>query len=165
MSTANFKTMEHFPLYVVETDVESFRCVDCGIVCYEDDEDGVCPECGGRLESFADDWLSVDFMQDIQPALDDLNYGLSFHHITVRSGYYTGLQLYVAVEHQLDEYDYDDDDCWYYFGMSRSAAHCKFFAERVKVCKAMERIAQDYGMRKLNLVGVFSNGEAVYEYA
>lgn len=167
MSTANFNTMKHFPLYAVETDRESYKCEGCMTVLSEDErDDDVCPFCGGKLEPFDDSWFFVEtFMDDIQPDLEDLNDRLSFHHITVQSGYYTGLQLYVAVEHELDEYDYDDDDCWYYFGMSRSAAYCKFFAERVKVRKAMERIARWHGMRQLNLIGVFSNGEAIYEYA
>lgn len=46
--------------------------------------------------------------------------------------------------------------------MSRSRAHCMFYAERVKINRCLAELAYQHGMDELICVGVFSNGEAVY---
>lgn len=162
MSTANFRTMKNFPLYVYPTERIAYECHECGETFYEE---GECPACGCEdAFEFDDGWFYVEqFMSCINPAIEELNRDLLFHTISIQSGYYTGLQIYVAEEHDLEEYEYDNEDCHYYFGCCRSVAHRKFYSERRKVCKALKKLAKEFGMDELFCVGVFSNGEAVYE--
>lgn len=66
MSTPNFSTMDHFPLYVLDTNEEVME------------------------------WYEVEeIYRELDKGLSDVNYDLLFHEIEVKSGYYTGLQFYV----------------------------------------------------------------------
>lgn len=48
MATANYMTMENFPLFVKEFNTQIKRCPACGL--YQDCENDVCGECGEELE-------------------------------------------------------------------------------------------------------------------
>ena len=48
MATANYMTMENFPLFVKEFNTQIKRCPACGL--YQDCENDVCEECGEELE-------------------------------------------------------------------------------------------------------------------
>ena len=165
MGTANFRTMKHFPLYTYPTVHWETYCPDCHTWFEYDEDDTVCPFCGGE-DIFHDDngmYLAEEFMHDISPNIERLNDGLLFHKVAIESGYYTGLQFYVEAEHDLEEYEYDEDDCQWNFDMSRSRAHCMFYSERVKLRTKLAELAHYHGMDELFCIGVFSNGEAVYE--
>ena len=95
--------------------------------------------------------------------MEKFNYSLDFHHLEFKSGYYDGVQLYV--EEFENPYELDNEDCRYYYDMCRSQAIRKYDAEIRKINKWMEKTAVEYGWRKLNCLGVFSNGEAIYQYA
>ena len=99
MGTCNFCTMKNFNLYaLVLEDLD------------QDDDDII-------------DLLYEDYEREINAELEKLNEKLLFHKVTIKAGYYEGFQLYVECEHDLDKYkDYDDDDCDYYFDMSREEA-------------------------------------------
>lgn len=166
MGTANFMTMKHFPLYTYSTVYWERYCEDCES--WYDDEDGdaeVCPYCESENTELRDssDIYANDFLYCVNPEIEKLNRGLTFHKVSVEGGYYTGLQFYVEEEHNLERYEYDNDDCEWNFGMSRSRAHVMFYAERLKIKKRLAELAYEHGMDELFCVGVFSNGEAVYE--
>lgn len=129
MSAPNFRTMENFPLFLLDTDEMS--------------------------------WLDVQFlMDDLKPALDNMNDDLMFHEISVESGYYTGLQFYVEELH--DPNDYDNEDCHYYFDSCRSVAIRKFDREINKINRMLRDLAADYGFEQYYCSARFSNGEAWY---
>ena len=48
MATANYMTMESFPLFAREFTSEIKCCKHCGL--YQDSDNDVCEECGGELE-------------------------------------------------------------------------------------------------------------------
>ena len=143
MSTANFK-QNSFPLY----------CLD---------------------DSEMEWWEAQDIYDDLDKyALPRLNNELCFFEISAESGYYCGLQLWV--EHTryaenagfYDGGDYDDvtnDDCRYYLDMCRSEAIRKYEAERRKVLRMLEKLADEYGFEEYVCVARFSNGEAWYDKA
>ena len=96
--------------------------------------------------------------------MEDFNNTLIFHELKFESGYYSGVQIYVE-EKEENPYDLDNDDCRYYYDMCRSKSIRKYDSEIKKINRWMEKIAAQYGWKKLYCVGIFSNGEAIYEYA
>lgn len=98
--------------------------------------------------------------------LNEAAYGLMFHKITLRSGYYTGVQFYVEVEHDLTEdKDYTNDDCHYYFDCCRSVAYRKYEAEIRKINRKLAALGKEYGFQEYVCTARFSNGEAWYDLA
>lgn len=61
MSTANFTTMKHFPLYTYPTEYWEMRCDDCGEYWEYDENDTACPFCGSESVSEVDSgWSRAD---------------------------------------------------------------------------------------------------------
>jgi hypothetical protein len=113
------------------------------------------------------------FYEDIMKDLEEENAGLLFHEITIESGYYEGLQLYVTLTHAADnagltengpEY-VDNESTRYYLDLCRSAAIRKYEAEQRKVNRILAKIGRAYGMDKLAIYARFSNGETWYTKA
>ena len=132
MLAPNFRTPDGFPLFVAMPE--------------EDDEEG---------------YGLYMLQREVEQSLEDVNCGLRFHKITVESGYYYGIQLYVEEEH--DPNEYDNDDCQYYFDLYRSVAIRRYNSEINKINRLLRRIAKQYGFVEIYCRAVFSNGEAVYE--
>lgn len=178
MSAPNFYTMPLFPLYVY--DDENFYhtyCPDCFEPIDEEDPDE-CPLCGAQLgyEDRHFHHAEADYFFDtVNEAIDEVNSELSFFRISLKSGYYAHAQFYVTLTDHADSagftaeaFDFSDvenEDTHYYFDCCRSVAIRKFEREQRKVEKALENLANEYGFEKLSCVGIFSNGEAVYERA
>ena len=97
-----------------------------------------------------------------------LNKELTFYRITIIDGYYYGLQTHVKFKDGPD-YSYDieelnNEDCQYYFGMCRSKAIRKYKAEVNKINKKLLPLFEkELGFDHIRCIGVFSNGEAIYE--
>lgn len=106
-------------------------------------------------------------------------FNITLFNIEVRSGYYDGLELIVTSDISgLDVDDitdidylkenYDNNDMRYYFGhLADYKSHIipKIKAEINKMDKkVLPYIANNTGFRRINCVGVFSNGEGVYEW-
>lgn len=161
MATTNYMTMENFPLFVKEFNTQIKRCPACGL--YQDCENDVCEECGEELEEdlFFDSIECQELVDDIESRLEnDVNGGLTFHKISVESGYYSGVQFYVETTD--DPTEMDNEDCRYYFDMYRSVAIRRYNSEVNKVCRILRKLAKEYGFDELYLRARFSNGEALY---
>ena len=138
MGTCNFWTMKNFNLYAFVLDYDQ---QDADII----------------------DLLYDDFRSAVDTALEELNEKLIFHKAITKAGYYEGFQIYVECEHELDKYkDYDDDDCYYYFDMSREEAYKSFFEEITYINNQLAEIAENNCMTKLNVVGTFNDGTQWY---
>lgn len=162
MSTANFVTMENFPLVVAEDDYIK-RCPECHTTNGEDDEK--CCECGASLEGVStetDDSFAVDNMQW---EAERFNKELEYHEVGVRSGYYSGTQFYIGFNNRYfnNAEDMENEDTQYHYGMCRSKFLRKYNAEVKRICKWLDKMVADYGYTKLACLGHFSNGEAVYQ--
>lgn len=145
MSTANYRTMDNFSLFVREDQDEAKRCPECGAIM--DADATACDLCGcEELEDyyFSDEVAWECDRREIERELDDLNYDLMFHKISLRSGYYSGVQFYVETEHDLDEYDYDNDECHYYFDCCRSVAYRKYEAEKRKINRKLTELGKQW---------------------
>lgn len=126
MGTANFYTMEDFPLYVIDPEETDF-----------------------------------DFLfEELETEADRKNEDLLFHKISIRSGYYTGMQLFVETVGEIPE-DCDNNECRYNWDMFRSVAIRKYEAEQRKIRRWMKQTAQYYSMTCLEVSGRFSNGETL----
>ena len=167
MSTANFIAQDDFPLFARDFYTEMRRCPDCGSLLPSDDE--TCEFCGCKgldePESIYDDFEADYICGEIEKEMDELNSGYMFHKLTLKDGYYNGVQFYVEDNYELDKYDYDNADCRYYFGLCCSAAYRKYHAEHNKIVRAMRKLAKTYGFDRLAICARFSNGEVWYTKA
>lgn len=162
MATANFWSMADFDLWAVSDEAfESHFCKDCGSWNKRDAE--CCSECGGELESRYDEWEAFDYSIELENACTAASDRLRFFKIEPKSGYYSGMQLYVEELH--DPNEYDNSDTQYYFDMCRSKAIRAYEAEKRKVARELKRIGEEHGMQRLAVVARFSNGEVWYQVA
>lgn len=156
MSTPNFYTQRNFNLYVkvfepMTEEEYQMEELDYG---YEEAMEA-------EREFFYQD-ISEGY-DGFKTVMENFNDSLTFHNVELRGGYYDGVQLYV--EEKESPHELDNEDCRYYYDMCRSNAIRKYDAEVRKINKWMEKTAVEYGWRKLHCLGVFSNGEAIYQYA
>lgn len=145
MSTANFKSMDNFPLYVFDME-------------FDEDENTV------AIEASWDDWRWFEGRM-IEREMDEFNESLKFHKVSLKSGYYAGVQFYVEDLENMDKYpeEYTNGECQYLFGMCRSKTFRAYHSEQNKIRKWLKKIAKEYGFFELFVVGRFSNGETIYQ--
>lgn len=109
-----------------------------------------------------------DSLTELDADIGKKNWGLKYHEISLVSGYYDGVQLYVKLTCDAENAGLDNpdtvsnEDCKYYLGECRSATLQQYNREIRKVCTILEKLAKDYGMVKLNVFVRFSNGEIWY---
>lgn len=180
MSTANFYSQENFKLCVnffeaismEEYEKEYFQDDDRCYPEYEATSDAewkkeLLEKSYNETMSFWEDIFYTDILtgaDGFKGLMEDFNDSLTFHELTFKSGYYSGIQLYVE-EKEENPHELDNDDCHYYYDMCRSKAIRKYDSEVRKINRWMDKIATQYGWKELNCVGIFSNGEAIYEFA
>ena len=97
-----------------------------------------------------------------------LNNELTFYKIIITEGYYVGLQTFIqGTEWQIQTECFEElsnEDCHYYFGMCRSEAIRKHNAEVSRINKKLLPLFEkELGFDHIRCIGVFSNGEAIYE--
>ena len=171
MSTPNFITQSGFPLMILDdTDYWFPVCPKCGG--WMEEVNGVkwtCTACEyetddveANCETEFDEFLYEDrLLHFFEPHIDSFNETLTFFKVVLRNGYYRGVQTLVECEN--DPHELDNEDCRYYWDMCRSQAIRKHEAEQRRVVKYLKHL-KDEGFDELICVGIFSNGEAVYEY-
>lgn len=161
MSTANFKTMENFPLYVTDAP-EVPVCPLCGAQ-FEDENSHECECCDytGEPEMTTDPFFYDDLFYGLKEPLEELNDSLLFYRVSLESGYYCGVQFYVEEKTDLPQ-ELDNEDCRYNWDLCRSVAIRKEERERRRIIRKLDALALTYGFQKIVCVGIFSNGEAIY---
>lgn len=175
MGTANFRTPENFPLYARDDDEFYMKwCPECGA--WSDCNADTCEECGadlGHVSAEYDHAAAALVYEEVEQALEDLNSRLIFHRVSLRSGYYAGVQLWpeenddaqAAGFYEGDTSDVDNDNAHYYFDMCRSLAIRKYQAEQRRLTKELAAIAKAWSFDQLSIVARFSNGETWYSVA
>lgn len=157
MGTCNYISQDKFDLYITTYEVDEEYIKE-----YE--------EVNGY--EFDEEWDSQIFYEDIymeaERLANKLNEELMFYQIEIRSGYYDGLQTIIQGTDWYDGYynieDVSNYDCHYYFDMCRSKAIRKHNAEVNKINKKLLPLfKKELGFEHIRCIGVFSNGEAVYE--
>ena len=154
MSTPNYETQKHFDLYVSDMTIPML------------DEDG----------NETDEYEFDDVLYDAtQMLIDVLNKQLKFFDITLESGYYGGVQSYVVPREIyygdnsfdfINYYeDYDGKEIYQYFGYNKYVLKQKILKEINFINEKLLPQLKAYTFEQIRCVGVFSNGEAVYEKA
>lgn len=115
-------------------------------------------------------WEAQDYFGAVKSAMDEQNSGLAFFRITLKSGYYCGVQFYVEMTDAADMAGFtpdgdlyaDNESCRYYLDMCYSQARRKFGSEARKVQRLMQKLAEEWFFEKYYCTAIFSNGEAIY---
>lgn len=156
MGTCNYKSQSKFDLYVTtyEVDKEYIRQ-------YEEEN-------GYKFdEEFDRQIFYKNIYMEAEQLADKFNEELMFYQIKISSGYYDGLQTFVEQtdwNYYNNVEDMDNDACRYYFGMCRSIAIRKHNAEVNRINKKLLPLfKKELGFDHIKCIGVFSNGEAIYE--
>lgn len=148
MSTCNFVTQSDFDLYIYDEDLDDTLDEDTAINNY--------------------DFSMACVYEESKRLAKEFNKELMFYQIEIRSGYYCGLQTIIQPTDWYHGYnnveDISNDDCHYYFDMCRSKAIRKHKAEVNKINKKLLPLfKKEIGFDHIRCIGVFSNGEAIYE--
>ena len=161
MATANFKTMQDFPLIVADN-LYTKICPECG--CNQGGTPDKCELCGADLsavEEINDELGMRDLVNDMEDKAEELNENLTFCEVSVQSGYYSGVQFYVDEKYWNIE-DMDNEEAQDEFGMCRSKMRRKYQVEGNKLRRALKQAKKERGLIELGVVGRFSNGETLY---
>ena len=157
MGTCNYITQSDFDLYTIaysrptQEEIENF-IIETGEMFDED---------------FDCEMFYHDMYRNAKQLAARLTNELIFHEINIGFGYYDGLQTFVKsgdwdCYHNIE--DMDNDACKYYFGMCRSKAIRKHNAEVNRINKKLLPLFEKkLGFDHIRCIGVFSNGEAIYE--
>lgn len=170
MATCNFWTMKDFDLWVIDDEK----------ICQWYLGEEFIEERKAEFEDYnpiddielAWDLFKEDF--DINSGLDELNDSLEWYKVELKSGYYDGVQIYIKTEWLgIDEIAtwlpnrplvWDDEECELEFGLNREETIAMIEEEKKKI-NAFLKNMEWFGFYKINCIGVFSNGEAIYEKA
>lgn len=161
MGTANFKTMQDFPLIVAD-DLYTKICPECG--CGQGGAPDKCEICGADLsavEATYDELGMQDLMKSMEGKANELNENLTFHEVSVLGGYYSGLQFYVDEKYCFLE-DMDEDESQHEFGMCRSDMLRKWVDEGNWLRCALRKAKEELGLMELGVDARYSNGETLY---
>ena len=166
MSTPNFKTQSHFDLYVTDNFL---------IYPYELDENDefVLDENGDPIINYDEEpFFDNYYFDECKKYTDKLNARLDFFNIDFEDGHYTGIQTYINP--QTSEFDaldflenpqyYDPKELFAEFGYNTYILKRKILAEIKHINNdLLPELALRYFFDKIKCVGIFSNGEAIYE--
>lgn len=160
MGTANFKSMDDFPLIVAD-DKYIKICPECG--CGQGGTDK-CECCGAdvsAVESVYDEGYAEYIQKEMQKVADELNDAQAFYTVSVESGYYAGLQFYVDEKYWKIE-EFTNEDAQDEFGMCRSAMLRKYKVAGNTIRRGLRKAKDDLGLMELGVTARFSNGETWY---
>ena len=172
MGTSNFCSMKNFDLWAIsDSEFYSKRCPEC--YCSMETDAETCCECNADLSGIDpdfDEFAADEYRYELLNSIKQENENFIFHKITIRPGYYDGLQLYVHLTNYADQAGFtengpecvDNESTRYCLDLYRSQAIRKYQAEQRKVQKALERLGRAHGMEKLAIYARFSNGETWY---
>lgn len=162
MATNNFQSMNGFPLIVAD-DMFVKVCPDCGVANARNAEK--C-DCGCDLTCVDEEYdqLGMEGLySDMEKVAEELNETQPFFKVSVKCGYYSGVQFYVEAEY--DEYnlrEWDSNLSRYTFGVCRSEMLRRFKVAGNKIRRGLRKAKKELGLEEIVCAGLFSNGECVY---
>lgn len=157
MSTCNFWTMDDFDLVVMSDEK----------ICQNFLGEEFIEERKAEFEDYNpidDIELAWDlFKEDMEwSGIDELNDTLLWYNVRLKSGYYDGVQFYIDTEWSPID-GWDDDECYMYFDRNKEETKQMIEEEKKRINDFLNGMVELFGFERIRCVGVFSNGEAVYE--
>ena len=170
MSTCNFRTMDDFDLWVIDDEALIKNYLGDDFI-EERKKEFDCEDF--QYDPVDDVWMAWEMLLgDLESEFDDLKSKLEWYKIELKSGYYEGAQFYISTDYLgIDEVAdwlpskplvWDDDECELQFGLTKEET-IKMIENEKKLINEFLENSKDYGFFKIGCVGVFSNGEAIYE--
>ena len=173
MSTPNFKTQKDFDLYLYDEWDISQEQIDDMREANEYSEDISDDTIEGWIADDNVRFVEEDFPYALKECTKELNRELNFYEVALEGGHYGGVQFYIKLTGQAETYgddveeilEYiDNEDTRYYYDMCLSEFKRKIKSEVNFINKKyLPLLSKKMGFEHYNCVGIFSNGEAIYE--
>ena len=173
MSTPNFETQENFKLFLWDFKRPSDEVLNENILETNDDITSIENITESMRDEYAEDmynWECRDIIDNFSETVNDilhtLKRELQFFEVTLKDGYYCGLQFYVEETGNMSYIDVENvnnEDTRYYYDMCKSEFLRKYYSEINFINKKlMPKLAKFFNFEEYYCGGIFSNGEAVY---
>ena len=173
MSCPNFETQENFKLFLWDferpTDEylnENILEIDEDITSIEDITESMRNEYAESIYEREYRDIVDNFSETVHDILHTLKRELQFFEVTLKDGYYCGLQFYVEETGNMRYIcveDVDNEETRYYYDMCKSEFLRKYNSEINFINKKLlPKLAKFFGFEEYYCRGIFSNGEAVY---
>ena len=180
MSCPNFETQKNFNLYLWDFTRPNDEILNDNIIHseYFEDVTNVSDITESMRDEYAEsmyEWECRDIIDNFSSTVNDILHTfkreLKFFEITLKDGYYCGLQFYVEEKGYLKDYictdnieeDVTNEDTRYYFDMCKSEFIRKYYSEINFINKKLlPKLAKFFNFEEYYCGGIFSNGEAVY---
>ena len=173
MSCPNFETQENFKLFLWDFERPTDEYLNENILEIDEDVTNVSDITESMRNEYAESIYEreyrdiVDnFSETVHDILHTLKRELQFFEITLKDGYYCGLQFYVEETgnmRYIDVEDVDNEETRYYYDMCKSEFLRKYNSEINFINKKLlPKLAKFFGFEEYYCGGIFSNGEALY---
>ena len=173
MSCPNFETQENFKLFLWDferpTDEylnENILEIDEDITSIEDITESMRNEYAESIYEREYRDIVDNFSETVHDILHTLKRELQFFEITLKDGYYCGLQFYVEETGNMRYIcveDVDNEETRYYYDMCKSEFLRKYNSEINFINKKLlPKLAKFFSFEEYYCGGIFSNGEALY---
>ena len=173
MSCPNFETQENFKLFLWDFERPSDEVLNENILETDEDVTSIEDITESMRDEYAENmynWECSDIIDNFSETVNDilhtLKRELQFFKITLKDGYYCGLQFYVEETgnmRYIDVENVDNEDTRYYYDMCKSEFLRKYYSEINFINKKlMPKLAKFFSFEEYYCGGIFSNGEALY---
>ena len=173
MSCPNFETQENFKLFLWDFERPTDEVLNENILETNDEVTSIEDITEGMRDEYAEsmyNWECSDIIDNFSETVNDilhtLKRELQFFKITLKDGYYCGLQFYVEETGNMayiDVENVDNEDTKYYYDMCKSEFLRKYNSEINFINKKLlPKLAKFFSFEEYYCGGIFSNGEALY---
>lgn len=173
MSCPNFETQENFKLFLWDFERPNDEVLNENILETNDEVTSIEDITESMRDEYAEsmyNWECSDIIDNFSETVNDilhtLKRELQFFEITLKDGYYCGLQFYVEETgnmRYIDVENVDNEETRYYYDMCKSEFLRKYNSEINFINKKLlPKLAKFFSFEEYYCGGVFSNGEALY---
>lgn len=173
MSCPNFETQENFKLFLWDFKRPNDEVLNENILEIDEDVTSIEDITKRMRDDYAESIyereyrdITDNFSETVHDILHTLKRELQFFKITLKDGYYYGLQFYVEETGNMRYIcveDVDNEETRYYYDMCKSEFLRKYNSEINFINKKlMPKLAKFFSFEEYYCGGIFSNGEALY---
>ena len=173
MSCPNFETQENFKLFLWDFERPSDEVLNENILEIDEDITSIEDITKRMRDEYAESIyereyrdITDNFSETIDDILHTFKRELQFFKITLKNGYYCGLQFYVEEKGNMayiDVENIENEETRYYYDMCKSEFLRKYYSEINFINKKLlPKLAKFFSFEEYYCGGIFSNGEAVY---